>query len=67
MTIKILRLPTVIEKTGKPRSTIYWMIENNLFPKQIKLSVRSVGWLESEVNAWIEQRVNESRLCGDTK
>lgn len=64
---KIMRLPAVIEKTGKPRSTIYSMIENDLFPKQIKLSARSVGWLEDEVNAWIAEKVNTSRGQGDVK
>lgn len=64
---KVHRINTVSEKTGLPKSTIYWMIAKNLFPKQIKLSARSVGWLESEVNAWIEQRTNQSRLCGGTK
>lgn len=64
---KLMRLPSVIEKTGKPRSTIYSMIEKNLFPKQIKLSSRSVGWLEDEVDAWIAEKVNASRRQGDVK
>lgn len=58
MNDRILRLPSVIEKTGKPRSSIYWMVENDLFPKPLKLSVRSVGWLESEINQWISDRIN---------
>lgn len=58
---KILRLPAVKEKTGKARSSIYSMIDQNLFPKPIKLGARSVGWLEAEINEWIEQRINESR------
>jgi len=31
------------------------------FPKAIKLGARSVGWLESEINAWIEAQVAASR------
>lgn len=54
---RILRLDAVVEKTGKPRSSIYWMIEHGLFPKQIKLGERSVGWIESEVDEWIKQRI----------
>lgn len=61
---KVIRLPKVMDKTGLPRTTIYWKMERKLFPKQIKLSARSVGWLESEINKWIEQRVNESRVTG---
>lgn len=58
---KILRLEAVVEKTGKPRSSIYWMIEQGLFPKQIKLGKRSVGWLESEIDEWIKQRILASQ------
>ena len=61
---KILRLPSVKEKTGKPTSSIYWMIERGVFPKPIKLGKRSVGWLESEIDEWIDQRINETRKCG---
>ena len=63
---KIIRLPAVVDKTGEPRSSIYRMIKNKKFPKQIKLGERSVGWVEAEVNAWIEKKVNESR-CGGIK
>ena len=58
---KILRLPSVISKTGKSRSSLYLMIANDDFPKPIKLGKRSVGWIETEVDHWIEQRINESR------
>ena len=33
----------------------------NIFPKPIKLSSRSVGWLEFEVNDWIDQRIKVTR------
>lgn len=62
MNHNVIRLPRVIEKTGKPRSSIYWMIEQEIFPKQIKLGARSVGWLESEVDEWIEKRIYQSRM-----
>lgn len=58
---KILRLPAVKDKTGKPRSSIYRMIAKNKFPKQIKLGQRSVGWIESEIDAWIEKHIRDSR------
>lgn len=58
---RILRLPAVIEKTGKPRPSIYRMIKEGLFPKQIKLGERSVGWLESEVDEWIKKRIQQSQ------
>lgn len=58
---RILRLPEVMERTGLGRSSIYLNISENTFPKQIGLGERSVGWLESEVNAWIAKRISASR------
>lgn len=53
---KILKLPQVVERTGLGRSMIYEMVKRGEFPAPVKLSVRSVGWLESAVDAWIESR-----------
>jgi len=64
---KILRLPAVQEKTGRPRSSIYFMISKGAFPKPIKLGKRSVGWIESEVDYWIEQCIEKSREKGEVK
>ena len=54
----ILRLPQVSRKTGMARSSIYAAIAKNLFPRQIKLSVRCVGWLESDIDAWVSERIS---------
>jgi prophage regulatory protein len=43
------------------RSSIYQRLAEGTFPRQIHLGPRSVGWLEHEVNAWIAERVAESR------
>ncbi|MCP4393014.1 MAG: AlpA family transcriptional regulator [Alphaproteobacteria bacterium] len=58
---RILRLPEVIKLTGLSRSTIYSHIKENLFPSPINLGARCVGWIESEVNEWIQSRINECR------
>jgi prophage regulatory protein len=55
--MRILRLPSVVDRTGESRTTIYARITANLFPRPIQLGVRSVGWLESEVEAMIAARV----------
>jgi len=55
----IIRLPQVIQKTGLSRSSIYAAIAKEEFPAQIKLTKRSSGWLESEVDQWISDRVAE--------
>lgn len=67
MSTRILKLPTVISRTGLGRSTIYAKVARHEFPSPIQLSERSVGWLESDVETWIEQRVSESQLHGMVK
>ena len=44
---------------GLSRSTIYEQIQAGTFPKPIRLGPKAVGWLESEVLAWIEARTAE--------
>ena len=61
MNNRILRLPIVIELTGLSRSTIYLHIKNGVFPKPISLGRRAVGWLESDIQQWLDQRIEESR------
>ena len=53
----LLRLPMVMHITGLARSTIYKLVSQNQFPVPIKLSKRAVGWLQSEVEAWVSSRV----------
>ncbi len=55
----IIRLPQVKTKTGLSRSSIYALIRANKFPKQVKLTERTSGWLETEIDQWIEQRASE--------
>jgi len=57
----ILRRAAVESVTGLSRSSIYSKMEIGTFPKPIKLSERSVGWLESEVQEWVQNRVAETR------
>lgn len=54
---KILKMPQVSEVTGLSKSSIYELIRDGKFPKQIKLSVRSVGWLESDIDSWLDARI----------
>lgn len=53
----ILRLPQVVQKSGRSRASIYADIERGVFPAPISLGERSVGWLESEVDQWIDSRI----------
>jgi prophage regulatory protein len=44
------------ELTGVPTSTWYGLQNAGLAPKPIHLGPRSVGWLISELEEWIEAR-----------
>jgi prophage regulatory protein len=57
MTHKILRLPDVINITGLSRSSIYQKISDGEFPKQISLGSKSVGWIEADIQNWIEDKI----------
>ena len=56
---KIIRIRKAIEITGMPRSTIYYNIRKGTFPASVKISARSVGWVYSEIIAWLNQRMLE--------
>lgn len=56
MQSKILRLPEVIKKTGLSRSTIYALMAQHKFPRRVSLGIRCIGWLEGEVDDWIDSR-----------
>lgn len=59
MSKRILRIHDVTERTGLGRSTIYRRIADQTFPPPIPLGERAVGWLESEVEGWMEDRTQE--------
>ena len=50
---RIIRISTVLDRTGLSRSTLYRKVQDGTFPKQIKLSDRCAGWRESAVIAWM--------------
>lgn len=56
MAERILRLPEVKARTTLGRSTIYDAIARGDFPQPMKLGLRAVGWIEAEVDAWVEAR-----------
>lgn len=51
---RIIRLKTVLARTGLSRSTLYRKIADGTFPRQLSISVHGAGWRESAVNRWIE-------------
>jgi prophage regulatory protein len=51
----ILRLPAVMKLTGLSRCSIYLMISNGSFPRQVSLGARAVGWREFDIHLWLDQ------------
>lgn len=54
---RILRLNTVLDRTGLTRSTLYRKVANGTFPRQIKISERCAGWRESAIEAWLRNPI----------
>ncbi len=54
---KILRLKAVKEWTGLSRSTIYLMINKGEFPKNVRIGAKAVGWIDSDLQSWLESRI----------
>jgi prophage regulatory protein len=49
---RILRIKTVLERTGLSRATMYRKMQNGTFPANLKISERCAGWRESAVLEW---------------
>ncbi|AZN73298.1 AlpA family phage regulatory protein [Georhizobium profundi] len=54
---RIIRMNTVLGRTGLSRSTIYRKIAEGTFPAQLKISTHGAGWRESDINRWIANPV----------
>ncbi|MFQ5443483.1 MAG: helix-turn-helix transcriptional regulator [Nitrospinales bacterium] len=58
---RILRLPAVMARTGLSRSTIYLRVSQDTFPKPVSLGGRAVGWVEAEIQEWLQRQIETSR------
>ena len=59
LTLKLLRFPTVRERTGLSRSTIWRLERQGDFPKHRRISANVVAWVEAEVMSWIHSKVGD--------
>jgi prophage regulatory protein len=55
---RIIRLKTVLARTGLSRTTLYRKMGEGTFPRQVKISVHGAGWRESAINRWIADPVS---------
>lgn len=60
--LTILRRKQVEARTGLARSTIYDRLRNDPeFPKPVSIGARAVGWIESEIQQWLDSQIAKSR------
>jgi prophage regulatory protein len=50
---RILRIRTVLQRTGLSRSTLYRKIHEGTFPRQVQISIHGAGWRESAISHWV--------------
>ena len=61
MAQQIIKLPEVISITGLSSSSVYRLAAEGSFPQPLKILARSSGWIKSEVDEWISDRIKASR------
>ena len=57
---RLLRRPEVLAMTGLSKAMLYALIEQELFPRPVRIGRRAVAWWRSEVLAWMESRERAS-------
>lgn len=55
--MRVIKLKEVLAKTSLGKTTLYALLKQSQFPKPISLGLRAVGWLESDVDAWILEKI----------
>lgn len=55
--LRFIRVGEAVKKTGLSKSSIYDLMAQNLFPKTVRLGARSVAFIESEIDAWMVERI----------
>ena len=56
-TLRFIRIGEAVKKTGLSKSSIYDLMAQDLFPKTVRLGARSVAFIESEIDAWMVERI----------
>jgi len=58
---RLIRLPQVESLTGLKRAHIYGLARRGLFPKPLKIGARASAFRQSQVMAWIQDRIREAQ------
>ena len=54
---RFIKIKEVVSRAGICRVAVYNKMRTGEFPKNIKLGVRSVAWLESDIDEWIDSKI----------
>ena len=63
----LIRLPEVLKRTGFGKAWIYRLISEGRFPAPVKIGVRAVAFVESEVDEWIQSVIETSLKLKSTQ
>jgi prophage regulatory protein len=58
---RLIRLPQVESLTGLRQAHIYALARRGQFPKPLKIGARASAFRESQVMAWIQDRIREAQ------
>lgn len=58
---RLIRLPQVESLTGLKRAHIYGLARRGLFPKPLKIGARASAFRQSQVMAWIQDRIRDAQ------
>ncbi|ALR75804.1 MULTISPECIES: helix-turn-helix transcriptional regulator [Enterobacteriaceae] len=61
MSQTLIRLPEVQRRTALGKAWIYRLMSQGKFPSSVKIGSRAIAFVESEVDDWINQRIEDSR------
>jgi prophage regulatory protein len=61
MSSTILRVDETARRCGLSRSMLFALKAKGDFPQSVRLTSRTFGFVEAEVEAWIQKRVADSR------
>jgi prophage regulatory protein len=58
---RFLTIFQVLERIPFSKPHIYRLMRRHQFPRQIRVGARRVGWLESDIDRFIEEKISEAR------
>jgi len=57
----LIKINTLLQKVPYSKPSIYRLMAEGKFPKSVNLGGRSVFWIESEIDEFIQNSINQSK------